>query len=193
MIAVEGYVDVVAMHAAGFPETGAGLGTALTAEQAALLWTMSPEPILCFDGDKAGRKAAYRAADTALPLIGPSKTLSFALLPEGQDPDDLLRAAGCTVHEAMDGRAALELAFRVQPDLVISDILMPGMDGLEVAARVRRSEAARSLAPARLVVLSADLLDTERRTASYAGVDAILGKPVSFARLGAAQGLAATV
>ena len=94
VIAVEGYIDVVAMQAAGFPETVAGLGTALTAEQAALLWTMAPEPVLCFDGDKAGRKAAYRAADMALPLIGPSKTLSFALLPEGQDPDDLVRTAG---------------------------------------------------------------------------------------------------
>ncbi len=105
VIAVEGYVDVVAMHAAGFPETVAGLGTALTAEQATLLWTMSPEPILCFDGDKAGRKAAYRAADMALPLIGPSKTLSFALLPEGQDPDDLLRAAGPDAVRAALGQA----------------------------------------------------------------------------------------
>ncbi len=105
VIAVEGYVDVVAMHAAGFPETVAGLGTALTEEQAALLWTMAPEPILCFDGDKAGRKAAYRAADMALPLIGPSKTLSFALLPEGQDPDDLLRAAGADAVRAALGQA----------------------------------------------------------------------------------------
>ena len=105
VIAVEGYVDVVAMHAAGFPETVAGLGTALTAEQAALLWTMAPEPILCFDGDKAGRKAAYRAVDMALPLIGPSKTLSFALLPEGQDPDDLIRAAGAEAVHAAVGQA----------------------------------------------------------------------------------------
>ncbi len=105
VIAVEGYVDVVAMHAAGFTETVAGLGTALTAEQAALMWTMAPEPILCFDGDKAGRKAAYRAADMALPLIGPSKTLSFALLPEGQDPDDLIRAAGPDAVHAALGQA----------------------------------------------------------------------------------------
>ena len=105
VIAVEGYVDVVAMHAAGFPETVAGLGTALTEEQAALLWTMAPEPTLCFDGDKAGRKAAYRAADMALPLIGPSKTLSFALLPEGQDPDDLIRAAGPDAVRAALGEA----------------------------------------------------------------------------------------
>lgn len=108
VIAVEGYVDVVAMHAAGFPETVAGLGTALTEEQAGLLWQMAPQPILCFDGDKAGRKAAWRAADMALPLIGPARTLAFALLPEGQDPDDLIRAAGAAaVTAVLDGARPL--------------------------------------------------------------------------------------
>ena len=94
VIAVEGYVDVVSMTMAGFPHVVAPLGTALTAEQCELLWKMAEEPLLCFDGDKAGRKAAYRAIDTALPLIGPGKSLRFALLPEGQDPDDLARSGG---------------------------------------------------------------------------------------------------
>lgn len=94
VIAVEGYVDVIAMTMAGFPETVAPLGTALTEEQLALLWRMAPEPVLCFDGDKAGRKAAYRAIDVALPLIEAGRSLRFALLPEGQDPDDLVRAGG---------------------------------------------------------------------------------------------------
>jgi DNA primase len=94
LIAVEGYVDVIAMTQAGFPQVVAPLGTALTADQCALLWTMAREPILCFDGDKAGRKAAYRAIDVALPLIGPERSLRFALLPEGQDPDDLARSGG---------------------------------------------------------------------------------------------------
>ena len=94
VIAVEGYVDVIAMHAAGFPETVAGLGTALTDEQAGLLWGMAREPVLCFDGDKAGRKAAARAAAMAMPHLGPDRTLSFALLPEGRDPDELIRSAG---------------------------------------------------------------------------------------------------
>ena len=108
VIAVEGYIDVVAMHAAGFPETVAGLGTALTEDQAGLLWQMAPEPILCFDGDKAGRKAAYRAAEMALPLIGASKTLAFTLLPEGRDPDDLIRAAGAgAMREALAGAVPL--------------------------------------------------------------------------------------
>ncbi len=108
IIVVEGYLDVVAMDAAGFQETVATLGTALTEEQAGLLWTMAPQPILCFDGDKAGKKAAFRAADMALPLIGPSKTFAFALLPEGQDPDELIRASGAAaIHEAL--AAALPL------------------------------------------------------------------------------------
>lgn len=94
VIAVEGYVDVIAMEGAGFPETVAPLGTALTPDQCRLLWRMADEPVLCFDGDKAGRKAAWRAIDTALPLLGGGKTLRFALLPSGLDPDDLARSGG---------------------------------------------------------------------------------------------------
>ena len=101
VIAVEGYVDVIAMTLAGHTNVVAGLGTALTPEQCELLWKMAEEPILCFDGDKAGRKAAFRAVDTALPLIGAGKTLRFALLPEGQDPDDLARAGGGAAIEAV--------------------------------------------------------------------------------------------
>ena len=91
---VEGYVDVIAMVGAGFPASVAPLGTALTENQLALLWKMADEPILCFDGDKAGQKAAWRAADLALPHLLPGKSLRFALLPEGQDPDDLARSGG---------------------------------------------------------------------------------------------------
>ncbi len=94
VVAVEGYLDVIAMTAAGFPHTVAPLGTALTEEQCGLLWRMAEEPILCFDGDAAGLKAAHRAIDTALPLIGPGRTLRFVLLPGGQDPDELYRAGG---------------------------------------------------------------------------------------------------
>ena len=91
---VEGYVDVIAMVTAGFGGAVAPLGTALTENQLALLWKMADEPILCFDGDRAGQKAAYRAADLALPQLLPGKSLRFALLPEGQDPDDLARSGG---------------------------------------------------------------------------------------------------
>src|SRR6202795_1531814 len=94
LVVVEGYVDVIAMVGAGFPGSVAPLGTALTENQLSLLWKMADEPILCFDGDKAGQKAAWRAADLALPLLKPGKSLRFALLPEGQDPDDLARTSG---------------------------------------------------------------------------------------------------
>jgi DNA primase len=94
LVVVEGYVDVIAMVGAGFAGSVAPLGTALTENQLALLWKMADEPILCFDGDKAGQKAAWRAADLALPLLKPGKSLRFALLPEGQDPDDLARSGG---------------------------------------------------------------------------------------------------
>jgi DNA primase len=94
VIAVEGYVDVISMSAAGFPNVVAPLGTALTPDQCELLWRMTEEPVLCFDGDKAGRKAAHRAIDTALPLLGPGRSLRFAFLPDGQDPDDLARSGG---------------------------------------------------------------------------------------------------
>src|ERR1700746_566428 len=94
LIVVEGYIDVIALVTSGFGGAVAPLGTALTENQLALIWRMTDEPILCFDGDRAGQKAAWRAADLALPLLKPGKSLRFALLPEGQDPDDLARSGG---------------------------------------------------------------------------------------------------
>ena len=94
IIAVEGYIDVIAMHRAGLPHAVAPLGTALTEDQLGLLWRVAPEPVLCFDGDSAGLKAAHRVLDLALPLLKPGHSLKFALLPEGQDPDDLLKSEG---------------------------------------------------------------------------------------------------
>jgi DNA primase len=105
LVVVEGYVDVIAMVGAGFPASVAPLGTALTENQLALLWKMADEPILCFDGDKAGQKAAWRAADLALPHLKPGKSLRFALLPEGQDPDDLARSGGRAAIEEVIGAA----------------------------------------------------------------------------------------
>jgi len=105
LVVVEGYVDVIAMVGAGFGATVAPLGTALTENQLALLWKMADEPILCFDGDKAGQKAAWRAADLALPQLKPGKSLRFALLPEGQDPDDLARSGGRIAIEEVIGAA----------------------------------------------------------------------------------------
>ncbi len=94
ILVVEGYMDVIALAQAGFPEAVAPLGTALTEEQLQLLWRAAPNPLLCFDGDAAGVRAAARALERALPLMTPQRTLGFVPLPEGQDPDDLVRAAG---------------------------------------------------------------------------------------------------
>ena len=99
VIAVEGYVDVISLSVAGFHNAVAPFGTALTEDQLALLLRLSDEPILCFDGDKAGRRAAFRAVDTALPNLVAGKSLRFALLPEGQDPDDLARSGGAAAIE----------------------------------------------------------------------------------------------
>src|ERR1700729_1178753 len=105
LIAVEGYIDVIAMGTAGFEATVAPLGPALTADQLALMWRMADEPILCFDGDDAGRRAAYRAIDLALPLLKPGKSLKLATLPDGQDPDDLARSGGREAIEDVLGAA----------------------------------------------------------------------------------------
>ncbi len=108
VVVVEGYVDVIAMVGAGFPASVAPLGTALTENQLALLWKMSDEPVLCFDGDKAGQKAAFRAAEMALPHLLPGKSLKFAMLPEGQDPDDLARSGGRgAIEEVIKGARGL--------------------------------------------------------------------------------------
>ena len=108
VIAVEGYVDVIAMVQAGYEASVAPLGTALTADQLLLLWRMAEEPTLCFDGDEAGRRAAYRAIDLALPLLKPGKSLKLATLPEGHDPDDLLRAGGrAAINEVVEAARPL--------------------------------------------------------------------------------------
>ena len=94
LIVVEGYMDVIALDRAGVSEVVAPNGTALTEAQLERLWRLDPAPILCFDGDAAGRKAAIRAAARALPLLRPDRTLRFVELPSGQDPDDLVRTGG---------------------------------------------------------------------------------------------------
>ena len=105
LLAVEGYVDVIALAKAGYGNAVAALGTALTPDQLALMWRLADEPILCFDGDKAGRRATYRAVDVALGHLAPGKSVRFALLPEGQDPDDLVRAEGKAAVERVLGAA----------------------------------------------------------------------------------------
>ncbi len=112
LVVVEGYMDVIALTGAGIKSAVAPLGTAMTATQLGLLWRVSTEPILCFDGDAAGLAASYRVVDRTLPLLVPGCSLRFALLPKGRDPDDIVR---------QDGPASLK---RILADsLPLSDML----------------------------------------------------------------------
>lgn len=109
LIVVEGYMDVIACHQAGFKGAVAPLGTALTEEQIALLWKMIPldekEPVLCFDGDEAGYRAALRATERVLPLLKPQQSVRIAFLPEGEDPDTYIREKGAEGFGRLIGQA----------------------------------------------------------------------------------------
>lgn len=94
LLVAEGYMDVIALQQAGFEAAVAPLGTAITENQLQMLWRIDPEPIITLDGDTAGQRAALRLIDLALPLLEAGKSLRFAMMPEGQDPDDLLKSAG---------------------------------------------------------------------------------------------------
>ncbi|MDB2682994.1 DNA primase, partial [Alphaproteobacteria bacterium] len=98
IIVTEGYMDVIACHSAGFTGAVAPMGTALTEEQVTLLWKIIVDhekvPILCFDGDNAGRKAAARSVERIMPLLSAGHSVRFAFLPDGKDPDDLLKESG---------------------------------------------------------------------------------------------------
>ena len=141
VIVVEGYMDVVALAQAGIEEAVAPLGTALTEAQIERLWRMVEVPILCFDGDKAGQKAAIRAAHRALPGLASGRSLAFATLPEGQDPDDLIRARGPAAIEEVLARAE-PLADRLWAHELAADPL----DTPEQRAGLKRRLAERAQA-----------------------------------------------
>ena len=101
LIVAEGYMDVIALHQAGFTGAVAPLGTALTEEQLAELWRLDPVPVLCFDGDAAGARAAERSMALALPLLKPEQSLQIAMLPSGDDPDSLIRARGTAAFQSV--------------------------------------------------------------------------------------------
>jgi DNA primase len=108
LVVVEGYMDVIALHQAGFAHCVATLGTAFTERQMELLWQLAPEPIVCFDGDRAGDAAAARAIDRMLPNLREGRSFRFAFLPEGSDPDDLVRSKGArAVAECLAGARPL--------------------------------------------------------------------------------------
>lgn len=101
VVVVEGYMDVIALHQAGFPGAMAPLGTALTEDQLAELWRLSPMPVLSFDGDAAGLRAALRVADIAMPELTPERSLRLVRLPQGEDPDTLIRRQGASAFQRL--------------------------------------------------------------------------------------------
>jgi DNA primase len=111
VIVVEGYMDVVALAAAGFAEAVAPMGTALTEAQIELLWRMAQTPILCLDGDAAGIRAARRAANKTLPMLRPGQSLNFVVLPDGRDPDDFLGEFGISEFQSLINNPTTMLDF----------------------------------------------------------------------------------
>jgi DNA primase len=129
LIVAEGYMDVIALVEAGFHGAVAPLGTALTEDQLALLWREAPEPVLCFDGDDAGLRAAKRASHLALPHLTPGQSLRFVFLPKGDDPDSLIRAQG--------GEAFRRLLAKAQP---LAEVLWTGeTEGRDFSTPERRA------------------------------------------------------
>jgi DNA primase len=151
LLVVEGYMDVIALTQAGFPQAVAPLGTALTEDQLKLLWRMTPEPILTFDGDAAGRRAAFRAVETALPHLQPGHSVRFAFLPDGSDPDDLVRQHGPAAMQDLHDR-------RVRP---LFDVLIEREDHHGEAAATPEGRAALEM---RLKALVARIADHAVRT-----------------------------
>ncbi|MCB9957714.1 MAG: DNA primase [Rhodospirillaceae bacterium] len=162
VIVAEGYMDVIALVRAGFNGAVAPLGTAFTEHQAQLIWRFCRDPVVCFDGDDAGRAAAGRAAERLLPLLRPDHTVKVALLPAGQDPDDLIRGHGpramaevigaarsladviwdleCARHHLTtpEGRAGLQAALEAQAGR-IADATVARFYRQEFTERVRRA------------------------------------------------------
>jgi DNA primase len=155
LVIVEGYLDVVAVAQAGMAEVVAPLGTALTERQMERCWSLVDSPILCFDGDKAGQKAALRAAERAMPALRPGKGLLFAILPQGMDPDDLIKFGGLAEFDKAlaSPRSMVELLY--QHELGDGDMTRPELraglrDRLEKLAetcldRVVKEEFRRAL------------------------------------------------
>ena len=132
---VEGYMDVIALGQAGFAEAVAPMGTALTEDQLKLAWRAAPEPVLCFDGDSAGVRAAHRSALRALPLLQPGKSVRFAILPNGQDPDDMVRASGLAAFgKLLEGAESL-----------IDHLWRMETEGVELTTPERRAAARQRL------------------------------------------------
>ena len=153
IVIAEGYMDVIALVRAGFEAAVAPLGTALTEDQLHLLWRTAPEPILAFDGDEAGLKAAQRAARLALPLLKPGASLRFAFLPPDEDPDSLLNSSGAAglskVLESAEG--LVQVLWRIETE------------GKDFSTPERRAGLERSLADVVAQISDRKVADYYRR------------------------------
>jgi DNA primase len=143
LIVVEGYMDVIALDRAGIAEVVAPNGTALTEGQLERLWRLDPSPILCFDGDSAGQKAAIRAANRAIPLLAHDRTLRVVSLPPGQDPDDIIGAGGPGLFEKLLSTSSSLADFWWKAELRNHDTSQPeGRTRLKIALRETASAIA---------------------------------------------------
>jgi DNA primase len=173
LIVAEGYMDVIALAEAGFAGAVAPLGTAITEAQIQLMWRIAPEPVIALDGDGAGLRAAYRLIDLALPHVGPGRSLRFALMPDGLDPDDLVRQRG---PEAME--AALGAALPLDEMLWRREIDGKTFDAPErrAALDVALLDAAARIADVRLRGHYLDAL-TARRNALFGATGRLVAEP----------------
>ncbi|WP_374656468.1 DNA primase [Dongia sp.] len=178
IIVVEGYMDVIALAEGGFPHGVAPLGTALTEDHIQLLWRFAQEPILCFDGDAAGQKAAARGVDRVLPLLKPGLSLRFAWLPQGQDPDDLIRGPANGGGAGGGAGAMRQVLEKAQPlvDVLWSEILA----GRTLDTPERRSGFRRDLLGAINRIADKGVLEDYRRE-MLGRLDQMFAKPASEA------------
>ena len=169
IIVAEGYMDVIALVRAGFEAAVAPLGTALTEDQLQLLWRTAPEPILAFDGDEAGLRAAHRAAHLALPHLRAGYSLRFAFLPAGEDPDSLIRTSGPAAMKKILAEA-----------LPLSQVLWRAeTDGKDFSTPERRAGLERTLGEIVAAIGDAKIADYYRRDFEQRVFDAFKRRPAS--------------
>ena len=181
VVAVEGYLDVIALARAGFAHAVAPLGTALTEDQLRALWRLAPEPVLCLDGDRAGRAAAARAAERALPLLAPGRSLAFAFLPEGEDPDSLIARAGAAAMRA-----------RLADAVPLVEVLWRGLTAGRSAATPERRAALRQEIDRKVAGIADGRVRADYAQAFRARFDAAYRAPRRRAAWGATGAAAAS-
>ena len=167
IIVAEGYMDVIALVRAGFEASVAPLGTALTEDQLHLIWRTAPEPILAFDGDEAGLRAAHRAAHLALPHLRPGYSLRFAFLPAGEDPDSLIRSGGvAAMKKSLDAALPLsQMLWRAETE------------GKDFSTPERRAGLERALGEIVAAISDAKIADYYRRDFEQKVFDAFKRRP----------------